>query len=194
MSINNVSDREAILDFIRARKITPSRGAELMGMFYIDFIDILAEEQVPIFNYDPDDLEEDLRVLEEMRNEEESDDDEESSERGGIKVMSVKNKEFVQHLQSQGLSRSNAETIALAKEQGPGIALIDEEPARTVAKQNGIKIASSLALILQAGKERQITNVKKALDDLNSKGMLIAEPLYRKALELAEKKEIRSVK
>jgi predicted nucleic acid-binding protein len=184
MSTNHVSDKEAILDFIREGKITPSRGAEMMKMFYIDFIDILAEGMVPIFNYNPDDLEEDLKALEDMRqNKDPSEDDE--SPKGGIKVMSVKDQELVRRLQSKGLSRSNAETIALAIEQGPGIALIDEEPARTVAKQHGIKIASSIALIIQSKKEGYIKNVKESLDDLNRNGMLIAEPLYRKALELS---------
>ena len=43
--------KAAILDLLRKGEITPSRGAELLGMNYHDFVDLMNKNDIPLWNY-----------------------------------------------------------------------------------------------------------------------------------------------
>lgn len=54
-------DEVAVLDLVRERKISAARGAELLGMYIGDFLDLMGKHRVPYFTEEPRDIE-DLRV------------------------------------------------------------------------------------------------------------------------------------
>ena len=48
-------DEVAVLDLVRERKISAARGAELLGMYVGDFVDLMASRGVPYFTEEPRD-------------------------------------------------------------------------------------------------------------------------------------------
>lgn len=56
--------KAAVLDLVRRQEITSSYGAELLEMNYHDFLDLLAQAELPVVNYPPGDLKEEMARLE----------------------------------------------------------------------------------------------------------------------------------
>jgi len=55
--------RAAILDLVRLKKVSCRRGAELLGITYREFLDLMAEHRVPAFDYEEGWLEKELNDL-----------------------------------------------------------------------------------------------------------------------------------
>jgi len=53
----------AVLEMIRSKQITPSRGAELLKMPLQDFLELMAEHHIPVLDYEPSEIEHDLNTL-----------------------------------------------------------------------------------------------------------------------------------
>jgi len=77
-----------------------------------------------------------------------------------------------------------SEAIALAKELDSYL-LIDEIKAMNEAKRRGVKILSTLLMLLEAKKIGLISNVKTELDQLISCGFRCSTELYEKILVLS---------
>jgi predicted HTH domain antitoxin len=52
-----------ILDLVRRGEITSSYGAELLGMDWQDFLDLMAQYKVPLINYEDKEVKEELSTL-----------------------------------------------------------------------------------------------------------------------------------
>ncbi|MBI4595127.1 MAG: UPF0175 family protein [Candidatus Tectomicrobia bacterium] len=44
--------RSAVLDLVRRTKISWRRGAELLGITYREFLDLMSEHRIPAFDYE----------------------------------------------------------------------------------------------------------------------------------------------
>lgn len=85
------------------------------------------------------------------------------------------------------LDAGEAQAIALAKELGAGLLMIDERKGREIAKDHGLIIVGLLGLLLEAKSEAIINEVKPILDKLIYEvGFRISPKLYRFVLKNAE--------
>jgi predicted HTH domain antitoxin len=56
-----------VLDLVRKHKITWRQGAQFLGMSYKEFLHFLYENKVPVFDYTPEELDEDLETLRKLK-------------------------------------------------------------------------------------------------------------------------------
>jgi hypothetical protein len=59
--------RAAVLDWVRMKKLSLRKGAELLGLTYRDFLTLMTEHRVPTLDYEEGWLEKDLAALEEAQ-------------------------------------------------------------------------------------------------------------------------------
>lgn len=55
-----------VLDLVRKHRITWRKGAEFLGMEYREFLDFMSKNGVPIFDYEPGELEKEVKLLEKL--------------------------------------------------------------------------------------------------------------------------------
>lgn len=84
----------------------------------------------------------------------------------------------------QGLGPGETEAIALAKELG-GYILIDEKSGIREARELGLRIKSTLLMLLEAKEQGLISSVKMELDELIDSGFRCSDDLYQKTLALS---------
>jgi predicted HTH domain antitoxin len=58
--------RAAVLDWVRLKKISWRKGAELLGMSYRDFLALMTDHKMPMFDYEEGWLEKELATLEKI--------------------------------------------------------------------------------------------------------------------------------
>jgi len=58
--------QEMVLSLVRKHRITASRGAEFLGIHYQDFLDLMAENEVPFFDYGKGEVKEEIERLEKI--------------------------------------------------------------------------------------------------------------------------------
>ena len=63
-SLEESLKQEMVLALVRRHKISARRGAELLEMDYQDFLDLMAENEISLFDYEPDELKGDVQNLE----------------------------------------------------------------------------------------------------------------------------------
>ena len=78
-----------------------------------------------------------------------------------------------------------AETIVLAKELGADLILIDDEKPREVARQLGLKVAGTVAILVRAWRKGLLARspVDVALE-MRAKGVWISDELLQKLRSL----------
>jgi len=84
----------------------------------------------------------------------------------------------------QGLGPGETEAMALAKELG-GYILIDEKSGIREARELGLRIKSTLLMLLEAKEQGLISSVKMELDELMDSGFRCSDDLYQKTLALS---------
>jgi predicted HTH domain antitoxin len=71
LRIAQLTEEEALLEFVvflfQSEKISIGKACQILGMTHLQFQHILAERQIPI-HYGVEELEEDLRTIESLRN------------------------------------------------------------------------------------------------------------------------------
>jgi predicted HTH domain antitoxin len=60
---NKYLEQTMVLSLVRSHQITMSRGAELLGMHYQDFLDLLAANDVAVLDYRPGEVGRDVKTL-----------------------------------------------------------------------------------------------------------------------------------
>lgn len=58
--------QEKVLELVKEGEITTGRGAELLGMHYQDFLDLMYQEGIPLLNYTKEMMEEDRKNAEKL--------------------------------------------------------------------------------------------------------------------------------
>lgn len=101
-----------------------------------------------------------------------------------IHVESVQNPHHVQ-LYTDTVSRGDAEVIVLAKERGADLILSRDRGLRRRARRERLAVFSLVELLIFAKHNDFIEAVKPFLDELQEKGVLIREGVYREALRQA---------
>ena len=83
-------------------------------------------------------------------------------------------------LQQQGfvLHRGEAEAIALAKEIGADIIILDDNLARSAARTGGLNVVGTLGLLRQAMVKGLVTELKPLLDNPKSAGFYMGGEYY----------------
>lgn len=105
---------------------------------------------------------------------------------GWIEIMAPANKSVVQLLERE-LHKGEAETIALAIEQHPGVVFLDESEARRVANLYGLHITGTIGFLIRAKFDGKIVSLREELNKLrNEAGFWINDELYHQALTLVE--------
>jgi predicted nucleic acid-binding protein len=87
------------------------------------------------------------------------------------------------------LHRGEVEAVALAIEVSASKILLDDRPARRVAKQLGLFVVGSLGLLLDAQRRGFIGKVRPMLDAMIDVGFRVGWPLYEEILEIAGEHE-----
>ena len=86
----------------------------------------------------------------------------------------------------QRLGSGESEAIALVKELG-GYLLIDERRGINEARKLGMRIKSTLLMLVEAKERGYISSVKVELDELIDSGFRCSDVLYHKVLALSNK-------
>ena len=106
----------------------------------------------------------------------------EISESEWIKIHKVEDKRIVELLLGE-LDKGEAEAIALAREMGAGIILLDERDARRAAKRMKLKVLGTVGMLIWAKKVGKLQSLKKELNDLRHHGRFrIGQAIYERAL------------
>ena len=101
-----------------------------------------------------------------------------------IIVKKIKNRKDIESL-PKVLGEGEKEAILLASELNCTI-LLDERRARIEAKAKGLKIISSLTVLLQAKKLGKIKKVKTIMDEFIRTGFRVNSKIYKEILNRAK--------
>jgi len=103
-----------------------------------------------------------------------------------IKVHDVSDRLAVEILRRE-MGPGEAETIVLAKELGADLILMDDEKPREVARQLGLKIAGTIAILVRAWRKGLLARspVDVALE-MRAKGVWISDELLQRLRSLIE--------
>ena len=103
-----------------------------------------------------------------------------------IQTRPVQDRILVEALRNE-LDIGEAEALALALEMKADQVLIDERRGRMVAARLNLGYIGILGILVEAKSQRLISAVKPLLDALiNQAGFWVAEPLYKRVLQLVD--------
>ena len=106
-----------------------------------------------------------------------------------ITVREVADKAFVGLLQGQ-LDAGEAEAIALARQEGDAIVLLDEKDARRVAQRLSLRLLGTVGVLVWAKRAGVIANLRDHLDALDTQGRFrLSQAVRREALRAAGEDE-----
>jgi predicted nucleic acid-binding protein len=108
---------------------------------------------------------------------------------GWMEVIALQEPEAAQRIRAMFLlGDGESEVLALAREQGADLILIDEERGFRRAEVLGFNVLRTLGVLLQAKARGRITTVKEHLDALRNEGFWLSDGVYREALRKAGEK------
>lgn len=80
------------------------------------------------------------------------------------------------------LGQGEAEAVALARELGAEVLILDDATARRAAEAEGLTVVGLLGLLISAKERRLVDAVKPILDEMMVAGFFIEDSLYRTIL------------
>ena len=101
-----------------------------------------------------------------------------------VEVKEPQDRDFVNRLE-QRLGPGESEALALAKELDAFL-LADERKVIYEARNCGVRVKSTLLMLLEAKDRSLIVSVGRELDELIASGFRCSDALYRKALALSD--------
>lgn len=110
-----------------------------------------------------------------------------------IKVVTVKNADFVSILQrATGLDRGEAEAIFYADENKADIILMDEEAGRKVAQNMNLPVSGSMGVLIQACKKGilSVPETEEALTKIEKSGRYISKSLLESVLRIIHEPDV----
>jgi predicted nucleic acid-binding protein len=103
---------------------------------------------------------------------------------GWVRLQAVTDQALVQLLRGE-LGAGEAEAIVLAKELAAARLILDDKKARRFAKQLGLPVVGTIAVVLAAKRNGFIPAVKPVLDSLTASGFWMSDQLLQEALRQA---------
>ncbi len=104
------------------------------------------------------------------------------SEAEWIERRAVRDRDLVVLL-LESLDEGEAEAIALSREIGTPLVLLDEKDARRVARRLGLRVLGTVGLLIWAKREGLIIHLKEELDRLRREGgFRLSQEVYEEAL------------
>ena len=101
---------------------------------------------------------------------------------GYLTVREAADRDFVALLRMD-LDQGEAEAIALCRQMGAGLILLDEKDARRVAQHLGIETLGTVGLLIWAKQNGLIVSLQEQLDALQNKGRFrLGRAVYEQAL------------
>jgi predicted nucleic acid-binding protein len=85
-----------------------------------------------------------------------------------------------------GLDKGEAEVLALAKEQGAHLVILDERKARRYAKQIGLPISGTVGVLPLSKEAGLIDSIRPWLSKLQKAGLHLSPTLIEEALGVAD--------
>jgi uncharacterized protein len=114
---------------------------------------------------------------------------------GKVGAESIQTSSFIQVVQLRDpnqvalytgpLSHADAEVLVLAQEQHADLIITRDRRMRRRARQEGLTVITTFALLIEAKRGGFIQAVKPVLDEMRSKGMLIRYGTYQETLRQA---------
>jgi len=101
-----------------------------------------------------------------------------------FEVRSPQNEQLVRSLCAY-LGKGESDVIALGVEIGECEVLLDDRKARKTAEYLGLKVVSTVGILLRAKRQGYLTHVKPFGDRLTSEGFYVSQKIYTKAPEIA---------
>lgn len=101
-----------------------------------------------------------------------------------LTVVPIHNAGLVSSLGTQ-LGKGEAEAIALAVELGNSLIVSDDKKARRIARQMGLSVMGTLAVLVRAKQAGAVGQVKPLLDAMKHAGFHMTDTLYQETLRLA---------
>jgi uncharacterized protein len=83
------------------------------------------------------------------------------------------------------LSHADAEVLVLAQEQHADLVITRDRRMRRRARQEGLTVITTFALLIEAKRGGFVQAVKPLLDEMRSKGLLIRDGTYQETLRQA---------
>ncbi|RLE40012.1 DUF3368 domain-containing protein [Candidatus Woesearchaeota archaeon] len=105
-----------------------------------------------------------------------------------VEIKEPKDKRFVSMMRKH-LGEGESEAIALAKELN-GYLLADERKVINEARRYGIRIKSTLLMLLEAKEKGLIPSIRAELDELIASGFRCSRALYQEILALSDELSI----
>jgi predicted nucleic acid-binding protein len=102
-----------------------------------------------------------------------------------IRIVELDNPDSVDDCVNDALSRTDAEVIALAKEQKADLIITRDNRLRKYARQKGLNAIDTFTFFIEAKRVGVITAVKPMLDEIKSKGVLVRDGVYQEILRQA---------
>lgn len=84
------------------------------------------------------------------------------------------------------LGAGEAEVLALALEREGSLAILDDGPARRVAREMGVLLTGTMGLLLRAKRQGHLRRVRPLIDALVAADFRLSDSLYERTLRLAE--------
>jgi predicted nucleic acid-binding protein len=107
-----------------------------------------------------------------------------------ITVCGVQDKNLVSLLRSE-LDEGEAEAVALCREQGAEVVLLDEKAARRVARRLGLAVLGTVGVLIWAKRAGLVASLRQELDALHTRGGFhLGESVYEEALRVAGEIEL----
>lgn len=98
-----------------------------------------------------------------------------------FEIGDVKDPALVETLRSE-LDLGQAQAIALARERGAELLIVDDRRSRAVAARLGLPHVGLLALLLEGKRRGKLKALAPLLDDIDPYGHWVGEDVYRRAL------------
>jgi hypothetical protein len=85
-------------------------------------------------------------------------------------------------VQSASIGPGEREVISLGLELGAGLLILDEQPARRLAKSVGLRVIGTVGILLTAKERGHLSSIRPELDRLLAVNFFMDQDLYEKVI------------
>jgi len=105
-----------------------------------------------------------------------------------LEIQDASNREAALALGTQ-LDAGEAEAIALARELGDTVVILDDKKARRIAREMGLRVLGTAGILVRAKRQGILSQVEPLLKALQQAGFHMTKILYHETLRLANESQ-----